>query len=214
VTGFLQRRGRTVAFDRYLQARERVRPGFLLAHFLSSHDVPGALHLLGGDRDSFRLAALLQFTAAGVPVVYYGEEVARAGGDWPENRSDMPWGDRTILPGTGLPRDEAMRVDYRRLIGIRRAHPSLWRGRREPLARDGDLLVFARHDEASGDVTVVAVNRGDSTAALDVPLPNAWTGLPVNDAWRNTAAVVREGRLTTELRSRQGAIFVAAKQQQ
>jgi hypothetical protein len=59
----------------------------------------------------------------------------------------------------------------------------------------------------------VAVNRGDLTAALDVPLPNAWTGLPVNDAWRNTAAVVRDGRLTAELHGRQGAVFVTDKLQ-
>jgi glycosidase len=213
VTGFLLGRGRTAAFDRYLQSRERVRGGFLLAHFLSSQDVPGALHLLGGDRDRFRLAALLQFTAIGLPVVYYGEEVARAGGDWPENRTDMPWGDRAILPGAGLPRDETMRADYRRLIGIRRAHPSLWRGRREPLSSDGDLLVFARHDDASGDVTVVAINRSNSTAVLDVPLPDAWAGLSVLDAWRDTAAVVREGRLTAELHGRQGAIFVIERHQ-
>ena len=213
VTGFLLGRGRTAAFDRYLQSRERVRDGFLLAHFLSSHDVPGALHLLAGDRERFRLAALLQFTAIGLPVVYYGEEVARAGGDWPENRTDMPWGDRAIRPGAGLPRDETMRADYRRLIGIRRAHPSLWRGRREPLTSNGDLLVFARHDDATGDATIVAINRGDSTAAFDVPLPDAWAGLPVHDAWRDTAAVVRDGRLTAELPGRQGAIFVIERLQ-
>jgi glycosidase len=101
VIGFLRGRGRTVAFDRYLQSRERHRPGYMLSHFLSSHDVPGALHLLGGDRDRFRLAAVLQFTAIGLPLVYYGEEVARPGGDWPDNRSDMPWGGRAIDPGAG-----------------------------------------------------------------------------------------------------------------
>jgi glycosidase len=89
VIGFLQGRGRTVAFDRY-QSRESLRPGYMLSHFLSSHDVPGALHQLGGDRERFRLAAVLQFTAIGLPLVYYGEEVARPGGDWPDNRSDMP----------------------------------------------------------------------------------------------------------------------------
>ena len=106
-----------------------------------------------------------------------------------------------------------MRADYRRLIAIRRAHPSLWRGRRQPLTSDGHLLAFARHDEPSGDVTIVAVNRGDSTAALDVRLPNAWAGLPVHDAWRGTAAVVRDGRLSAELHGRQGAIFVSETRQ-
>jgi alpha-amylase len=107
-----------------------------------------------------------------------------------------------------------MRADYHRLIDIRRAHASLWRGRREPLASDGNLLVFARHDDASGDATIVAINRGDSTAAIDVLLPDAWAGLPVHDAWRGTASVVRDGRLTAELPGRQGAIFVVERLQQ
>ncbi len=51
----------------------------------------------------FRLAALLQMTSAGIPTIYYGEEVGRAGGDWPDNRSDMPWGERDVLPGAGAP---------------------------------------------------------------------------------------------------------------
>jgi hypothetical protein len=70
------------------------------------------------------------------------------------------------------------------------AYPAL---RRCTLSSDGDLLVFARHDDASGDMTVVAVNRGDSTAALDVRLPNAWAAL----------RVVRAGRLTAERHGRQ-----------
>jgi glycosidase len=129
--------------------------------------------------------------------------------DWPDNRSDMPWGDRPIRPGAGLPRDEALRADYRRLIGIRRAHPSLWRGRRESTRAEGDLVVFGRHDEASGDRVIVAVNRGDATAALDVPLPGAWAGGRVQDAWRATPVVVRDGVLTATVPGRQAAIFVS-----
>jgi alpha-amylase len=209
VVAFLQGRGRTTAFDRYLQTRERVRDGYLLSHFLSSHDVPGALSTLDGDRDRFRLAVVLQFTAAGLPLVYYGEEVARPGGDWPDNRSDMPWGDRTILPGAGLPRDETLRADYRRLIATRRAHPALWRGRREPMRSEGDLLVFARHDDTSADRVIVAVNRGQASASLEVPLPPDWIARDVHDVWRNTPVVQRDGLLTAQVPGRQAAIFVS-----
>ena len=48
VLAWVEGRGRTVAFDRYLKSRETVRDGHLLAHFLSSHDVPGALYQLQG----------------------------------------------------------------------------------------------------------------------------------------------------------------------
>lgn len=173
---FVQGRGRTVAFDRYLQSRGKVRDGYHLAHFLSSHDVDGALHQLGGDVARFRLLAALQLTTSGIPVIYYGEEVGRPGGDWPDNRSDMPWGSRPVKPGAGLKRDEGLREYYRKLIAIRRAHPSLSRGAHEALSTEGDVYVFTRKDAASGDAVLVAVNRGTARATVSVPWPQAWSG--------------------------------------
>jgi len=172
--GWLLGRGRSIAFGRYLESRQKVRPGYLLAHFLSSHDVEGALSLLGGDRARFRLAAALQLTTSGLPVIFYGEEVARAIGTWPDNRSDMPWGGKGLQPGAGVERDEGMRDWYRRLIAVRRAHPALSRGTHRTLSADGDLLVFLREDQASGDAVVVAVNRGGSPASALVDRPAAW----------------------------------------
>lgn len=182
VIAWLQGRGRTVAFSRYLEKRHRTRPGFHLSHYLSSHDVPGGLHQLGGDLERFRLAVVLQMTSIGIPMVYYGEEVARAGGDWPDNRSDMPWGERGILPGGGEPRDEALRGLYRRLIGTRRSHPALSRGDYRGLASDGDVLVFARRHDASGDQVLVTVNRGGEATTVTLARPSDWTGRAVHDA--------------------------------
>ena len=205
--GFLQGRGRAVAFDRYLKSREKVRQGHLLAHFLSSHDVPGALYQLGGDKALFRLAAVLQFTSIGIPVIYYGEEVGRLGGDWPENRSDMPWGQREILPGRGEPRDEALRADYQRLIAIRRAHPALWRGAHEKLVAEGDLLVFLQKDPKSDDAVVVAINRGSTPAVARFAAPEAWTGRSVTDVWNGTAVPLTTGTIETTVESKAARIL-------
>ena len=136
VVGWVHGRGRTVAFDRYLESRQAVRGGHLLSPYLSSHDVPGALSQLGGDRALFRLAAVLELTAAGLPVIYYGEEVGRAGGDWPDNRSDMPWGTRRRPPRR---REAARRGAPRRLPAAHRRppRPPGARPRRPPGALDG-----------------------------------------------------------------------------
>jgi alpha-amylase len=187
VVGYLLGRGRTVAFDRYLSSRERIRPGYRVSHFLSSHDVPGALSLLSGNVGLFRLAAVLQFASAGIPMVYYGEEVARRGGDWPDNRSDMPWGSRKILPGAGEPRDEALRNDYRRLIAIRRAHPALSRGTHVALSTESDLYVFLQRDPASRDSVVVAVNRGRAPGTARFSQPPDWTGGTPEELWAGGA---------------------------
>ncbi|HEX5135269.1 MAG TPA: DUF3459 domain-containing protein, partial [Thermoanaerobaculia bacterium] len=171
-------------------SRGKIRPGYRVSHFLSSHDVPGALSLLGGNLDLFRLAAILQFASAGIPMVYYGEEVARRGGDWPDNRSDMPWGSRKILPGAGAPRDEALRNDYRRLIAIRRSHPALARGTHTALSTEGDLYVFLRRDAAAGDSVVVIVNRGAAPATARFSPPPEWKGGVPEDLWTGGAVRV------------------------
>ena len=211
VVSFLQGRGRTIAFDRYLLSRDKVREGYLLSPYLSSHDVPGTLMQLEGDRELFRLAALLQLTAAGLPTIYYGEEVARPGGDWPDNRSDMPWGDRKILPGAGLPRDEALRADYKKLIAIRRAHKALSRGDHQSVSSEGDLLVFARRDQTSGDAVVVAVNRGAAAASASFDAPAEWGDRPVRDLW-NDAGVARAGGKIEVTVAPRGASILAAHQ--
>jgi alpha-amylase len=201
--GWVMGRGRTVAFGRYLETRHRVRAGHLLSHYLSSHDVEGGLSQLGGDRDRFRLAVALQLTTAGIPMIYYGEEVGRAVGKWPDNRTDMPWGDKGLLPGAGIPRDEAMRAWYQRLISARRAHPALSHGSHRTLSAEGDLLVYLRADEPSGDAVVVAVNRGEAEASALVERPAAWGTSPAADLL-GTARVQAEAgglRLTLPPRS-------------
>ena len=209
---WVEGRGRTVAFDRYLLAREqRLAKGKLLAHFLSSHDVPGALFQLQGDVARFRLAAVLQLTAAGLPVVYYGEEVARAGGDWPQNRSDMPWGDRGIAPGAGAPRDEGLRALYAKLIALRRSHPALTRGAHQGLSTEGDSYVFARREPSSDDAVVVALNRGDAPAALRFPPPPEWRGAAPVDELGGKRLRVEGGEIVLELGPREAALLAPAR---
>lgn len=212
VIGFLQGRGRTIAFDRYLKSREKIRPGYVVSHFLSSHDVPGALYQLKGDVDLFRLAAILQFTSIGIPMVYYGEEVARPGGDWPDNRSDMPWGKRKILPGAGLPRNEQLRKDYQRLIAIRRGNSALSRGVHTSISTEGDLLVFLQNDAASGNAVVVGVNRGTSPLVATFKLPAEWGANPiVKDVWNHVNVSQQNGMLSAEVRPKSAGIFVPEK---
>jgi alpha-amylase len=208
VIGFLQGRGRAVAFNRYLEKRSQVRPGHLLAHYLSDHDVTGALSLLGGDVALFRLAALLQLTSWGIPVIYYGEEVARAGGKWPDNRSDMPWGARDVLPGKGLSRDETLRRDYQKLIAIRKSHPALSRGSHRGLSTEKDLYVFERREAA--DAVIVAVNRGSEPATASVAVPAEWGATPAVDLLDGSPVAREGGSMTLLVGPRQARIVAPA----
>jgi alpha-amylase len=204
---FVEGRGRAVAFDRYLKSREKVRPGYLLSHFLSSHDVPGGLFQLGGNVELFRLATVLQMTTAGIPTIYYGEEVARPGGDWPDNRSDMPWGGKDVLPGKGLPRNEALRADYVKLVAIRKAQPALRRGTHEGLVTTGDGYVFLRRDPESKSAVAVAVNRGSAPVTVTFLAPAEWHGSAPKDLFGGLTFAFTEGFVSIQLPPRSAAIL-------
>jgi len=198
--GWVTGRGRTVAYGSYLRSRHRVRPGYILAHYLSSHDEPMALGNLKGDKDRFRLCAALQMTSLGMPVIYYGEEVGRSGHEWPFNRNDMPWGGRDIQPGKGVARDEAMRSYYKRLIAIRSTRPALTRGDFTLLTQPADrVLAFARADAASGDRVLVLANREDETLTADLALPAGWATAPALDWLRGELLLPTEGRLRVQM---------------
>ena len=76
------------------ERNQRISNTALLGQFLGSHDEDGFLYSLGGDNNKLMLAASLQMTAKGQPVIYYGEELGQSGkNNWPEydNRYDFAW---------------------------------------------------------------------------------------------------------------------------
>ncbi len=193
-------RGRTVAYGAYLRSRHAVRKGYVLAHYLSTHDEPMMLGNLGGDRDRFRVCAALQMTSLGMPVIYYGEEVARGGHEWPTNRNDMPWGERDIQPGKGIARDEGLRDFYKQLLTLRQQHPALRRGDYTLLSQPQDVaLAFLRRDAASADQVLVLANREDAVSKVDLALPAGWAGMPLVDRLGGQPISAADGRLQLEM---------------
>ncbi len=208
--GWTEGKGRTVAFNAYLDRRHRVRDGYHLAHYLSSHDEPMFLYEMNNDLDGYRMCVALQMTSLGIPVIYYGEEVGREGSVWPTNRKNMPWGDRPVDPGRGVARNEDLRAFFQRLIDTRRNHPALRSGTYRSLYTEGDLLVFAREDAASGNAAVVAVNRGAETAEATVELPPGLSG-GVTEIIAGDGGTMEGSTLALSVPGRSARLFVAGE---
>lgn len=209
--GWVVGRGRSVAYAAYLRNRHQVRPGYVLAHYLSSHDEPMALGNLDGHRARFRVCAALQMTSLGLPVIYYGEEVARGGHEWPLNRNDMPWGERDIQPGKGVARDESMRAFYKALIQLRKERPALRRGDYTMLTQPPDVvLAFARRDAASGDQVIVLAHRDDKPASADIAVPASWSAAEAHDALSGERITLRDGRIQVAMAPTSVRILVPA----
>jgi alpha-amylase len=207
--GFVLNRGRAIAFGSYLGKRHKVRPNHLLAHYLSSHDEPMSLANLDGDKDRFRLCVAVQMTSLGLPVIYYGEEVARGGSEWPLNRNDMPWGERDIRPGKGVARDEALRDYYKQLIHLRKTHPALTRGDFRLLTGPQDpALAYVRHDPNSGDSVLVIVNRDEKMLTVNYGVPSTWGSNRIVDTHNNQAVALTSGRFEAAIPPKSARIFL------
>jgi cyclomaltodextrinase / maltogenic alpha-amylase / neopullulanase len=158
------------AFDRFLSRHLAFfPPDFLLPTFLDNHDMNRFLWVCRGDKRLLRLAALCQFTLPPPPIVYYGTEVGlsqRRDLEYPDG-SRRPEESRTLMPW-GADQDTDLLGFYRALIGLRRNHPALWRGRRTTLAADTAGL-YVVSIEAGGERAIVALNRGPEPR--DVPVP-------------------------------------------
>ncbi len=132
---------------------------------LSSHDTPRAWDACGGSARA-RLAATLQFTLPGAPVIYYGEEVGMRGGDDPANRAPMPWDPQRW--------DASTLAHYRALAALRTASRALRRGRFLDLSgRTGDgVLAFTRATDDPEETVIVAAHAEPTARAVNLYLPH------------------------------------------
>ena len=158
-------------------------PAFYSAmNFLSTHDTPRILTLLGGEptpadkaeraaaqlspagrelaRRRLMLGALLLYTFPGSPTVYYGDEVGMEGYEDPLNRRAFPWGAE----------DEELLRWYRKLGQLRGGRPSLQRGDICYLYADGSGLALRR--QWDGEVTTAAMNSGKEPLTMTLSWPH------------------------------------------
>ena len=109
-----------------------------------------------------QLALGIVFALPGAPTVYYGDEVALAGGGDPDSRRVMP-ADSDLSP-----LQVATRSVVQRLGTARSCSGALRRGSYRTLHAGDEDLVFAR--EAQGVESVVVVAERNPARALDIPL--------------------------------------------
>lgn len=142
-------------------------------NLLDSHDTPRFLTMCGGDRDSYRLAVLLQATLPGAPCIYYGDEVGLEGG--------MDPGSRGAFPPEAAAHDRDLHAFVRAAMRARHAESPLRHGTLGVVGTAGDALAFER-TEPTGRI-LVAANAGDGPVEIPLAIdaegdPDAWEPVP------------------------------------
>ena len=186
---------------------------YSLMNFLSTHDTPRILTVLGADHvpDSkeeravfrlsparrqlglkrLRLAALVLFTFPGAPTVYYGDEAGMEGWEDPFNRAGYPWGQE----------DSELKSFFSKLVHLRREQPALQTGQLHWRWTAGSLLVFAR--ELDGQLLTTVVNAADTPQTLTLP----WFGDTARDLLSSEALSPTDNVLPLTLLPHQGLLL-------
>ena len=129
-------------------------------NILGSHD-SARIRTVTGSAVLHRVAAGLQFTLPGVPMLFAGDEIGLEGVLGEDSRRPMPWHRREQW-------DEQTLATYAALAAARADHPALVHGGLRWAHVDEDCLAFLR-EHPDGDVLVVA--RRASGEPLDLDLP-------------------------------------------
>ena len=189
-----------------------------LGSFLSSHDEDGLLYKLKNKTDDeswaegqMKVAATLQITAKGQPVIYYGEEIGLSGANnWPyyDNRYDFDWAEVTAQKSdTG-----SLYNHYKKMLNIRRDYSEVFaKGTRSFVAgsdKEG-YEVIRRSYEGSNIYVGMNVFGDAKTTTFAV---TAAEGSVYTDLYSNTKYTVsKEGTVTVKIPgARDGGTVVLA----
>ncbi|MBI6545321.1 MAG: glycoside hydrolase family 13 protein [Cyanobacteria bacterium NC_groundwater_1444_Ag_S-0.65um_54_12] len=190
---FVANRQKSVdAFDAAL-ASQRANTGSatnVMFNILDSHDTPRFRYDASEDITRLRIAALLQLTYPGTPVIYYGDEIGMTGGKDPDNRRCFDW-NRSRW-------DQETWRFYQQLIKIRKSHPALRDGWLHTVLRHNDKGLYVYHRSWFGkDRVMVVINNSGSKQELTVPVgaKEFAEGTKLQDLLKGTHFQVSGGKL-------------------
>ncbi|WP_064092229.1 alpha-amylase family glycosyl hydrolase [Rossellomorea aquimaris] len=123
---------------------------YLMGTFIDNHDMERFTRLLVQEKQfpgtRWKLALTYMYTTPGIPIVYYGSEIAQDGGNDPDNRRLMNF------------RTDKELIDYITQLGkVRQDYPALTRGSIEPIYEENGMGIYKRIYK--DQTIVVAINN-------------------------------------------------------
>ena len=169
-----------------------------LITFVDLHDIPRFLNDPKATPDALQLVFGFLMTARGIPLIYYGDEVAMRGGGDPDNRRDFPGGwkedPQNAFDASGRPPEQQALFNFvRRVAHVRAELEPLRRGAMVDLLVANDVYAFAR--VGTGRSALVVLNNGTTEASLHLALAGSRieNGAVLEDAMGKAPAIKTQG---------------------
>ena len=175
-----------------------------MGNFLNSHDEDTLQYKLVkeskfSEKEAYNLmkvAATLQITAKGQPVIYYGDELGQAGAnDWPyqTNRRDFDWKELEAQKAD----NNSIYKHYKTMLSIRNAYTDVFtRGSRNVVASSDEEGYDVVSRSYGGTTLYVGMNIKDAAKEVKVPV-NANAGDTVKNLYDGKTYTVSSDKTVT-----------------
>lgn len=184
-----------------------------LVTFIGLHDVQRFMNEPGATTAGLKLAFTALLTLRGIPLIYYGDEIAMPGGNDPDNRRDFPGGwpgdTRSAFDVAGRTAAEQDVFSHvRALLSARRELDPLRRGTLLQLVANEQQWAYARLLAGRPVIVVINNDTKPSTLAVDLRPARIDDGVVFADRVGVAGeARVAQGTLQVRLPARSAAVL-------
>ena len=191
-------KGNISSVENFLASRNSaLNNTYMTGQFLGSHDEDGFKQKLldGGMKEdaataASMVAASLQITAKGQPVVYYGEEIGLTGlNNYPyqTNRYDFDW--------SMVNNDNKTYQHYKKMLSIRNAYTDVFaRGDRKTIVASDEKGYDIVSRSYQGTKLYVGLNIKGAAQTVEVPVSES-NGTILKDLYSGTSYTVNNGKV-------------------
>lgn len=170
----------------------------LLGLFLDNHDMTRFTRDIIQNKHQpvtrWKMAFTYLYTVPGIPIVYYGSEVALDGGEDPDNRRIMPFEEDAVL------------VQYLSKLGeLRQKYPALTRGDLELLHEEGGMAIYKRSYKQES--IIVVINNTTKSQSITLSRNTIQKNRQLIGLLNNGHVIERKGEYTIEVSSEHAEIF-------
>lgn len=171
----------------------------LMGKFIDNHDNPRFTYfVIGKDQNPelrWKQALTFMYTTPGIPIVYYGSEIALNGGNDPDNRRMMEFHTNVEL------------ADFiSRLGSIRNTYRSLTRGDMDVLYEEGGMAIYRRTYE--DETTVIALNNTTKDQIITIPEEEIGADRELAGVLQDDLIRAENGHYTFILKPEESEIYV------
>lgn len=209
---FAEGNSMTILSDRLIDDMKIYSPNMIWSTLLDNHDVIRFSHWAGSNvSQKIKLAMTLLTTTNGMPMVYYGTEVALEGGaDKNEKGESTDYLNRLNFPWDRVEKESQAGgiIDHlKKILALRKISPALYDGKMLELYKDPCTYIYVK--VAKEDYAVVALNNCEALQTVSVPVRYDMLkdGDTIKDIFGKDSIMVSGGNFTVTLPSFGSAVY-------